>query len=56
MLFRSKYARASVGGFLTSQGIIESMFQDIITNGTDVKKAAKTAEKQLNELFSTVQQ
>lgn len=43
-------------GFLTSQGIIESMFQDIITNGTDVKKAAKTAEKQLNELFSTVQQ
>ncbi|WP_353960922.1 sugar ABC transporter substrate-binding protein [uncultured Clostridium sp.] len=41
-------------GLLTSQGIIESMFQDIITNGTDVKKAAKTAEDKLNELFSTV--
>ena len=32
-------------GLLTSQGIIESMFQDIITNGTDVKKAAKKAGK-----------
>ena len=42
-------------GLLTSQGIIESMFQDIITNGTDVKKAAKKAENQLNDLFSTVQ-
>ncbi|MDB1934410.1 ABC transporter substrate-binding protein [Clostridium tertium] len=41
-------------GLLTSQGIIESMFQDIITNGTDVKKAAQTAEDKLNELFSTV--
>lgn len=30
------------------------MFQDIITNGTDVKKAAQTAEDKLNELFSTV--
>lgn len=42
-------------GLLTSQGIIESMFQDIITNGTDVKTAAENAEKQLNEIFSTVQ-
>ncbi|MDV4152109.1 extracellular solute-binding protein [Clostridium sp. AL.422] len=41
-------------GLLTSQGIIESMFQDIITNGTDVKEAAQTAEDKLNELFSTV--
>lgn len=41
-------------GLLTSQGIIESMFQDIITNGTDVEKAAQTAESKLNELFSTV--
>lgn len=42
-------------GLLTSQGIIESMFQDIITNGTDVKKAAKTAQDKLNEAFSSVQ-
>lgn len=42
-------------GLLTSQGIVESMFQDIITNGTDVEKAAKEAEDKLNELFSTVQ-
>lgn len=42
-------------GLLTSQGIIESMFQDIITNGTDVKKAAKTAEDKLNEVFSSIQ-
>lgn len=42
-------------GLLTSQGIIEGMFQDIITNGTDVKKAAQTAEDKLNEVFSSVQ-
>lgn len=42
-------------GLLTSQGIIESMFQDIITNGTDVKEAASKAEKQLNDLFKTIQ-
>ncbi len=37
--------------YLTSQGIIEAMFQDIITNGTDVNTAAKAAEDQLNEIF-----
>lgn len=42
-------------GLLTSQGIIESMFQDIITNGTDVEKAAKNAEDKLNEIFKGVQ-
>lgn len=42
-------------GLLTSQGIIEGMFQDIITNGTDVETAAKEAEAMLNEIFSTVQ-
>lgn len=40
-------------GLLTSQGIIENMFQDIVTNGTDVTEAAKTAENRLNEIFST---
>lgn len=42
-------------GLLTSQGIIEGMFQDIITNGTDVEVVAQEAEDMLNELFSTVQ-
>lgn len=37
--------------YLTSQGIIEAMFQDIITNGTDVETAAQNAENQLNDLF-----
>lgn len=41
-------------GLLTSQAVIENMFQDIITNGTDIAKAAKTAEDKLNDLFSTV--
>ena len=43
-------------GLLTSQGIIEGMFQDIITNGTDVETAAKAAEDKLNEIFASVQQ
>ncbi len=42
-------------GLLTSQGIIEGMFQDIITNGTDVETAAKTAEDKLTQVFSSVQ-
>lgn len=42
-------------GLLTSQGVIERMFQDIITNGTDVETAAQAAEDELNEIFSTVQ-
>ncbi|VNL69281.1 extracellular solute-binding protein [Streptococcus pneumoniae] len=42
-------------GMLTNQHIIEQMFQDIITNGTDPMKAAKEAEKQLNDLFEAVQ-
>lgn len=37
--------------YLTSQGVVEAMFQDIITNGTDVEAAAQNAEKQLNEVF-----
>ena len=42
-------------GLLTSQGVIEGMFQDIITNGTDVKTTAKNAEDKLNEIFDSVQ-
>ena len=41
-------------GLLTSQGVIEEMFQDIITNGTDVETAAQAAEEELNEIFATM--
>lgn len=40
-------------GLLTSQGIIENMFQDIITNGTNIEDAARAAETKLNEIFVT---
>lgn len=32
------------------------MFQDIITNGTDVETAAKAAEEELNTLFKAAAQ
>jgi multiple sugar transport system substrate-binding protein len=38
-------------GILSSQGVIEQMFQDIIINGTPVREAAKNAEDKLNQLF-----
>ena len=41
-------------GLLTSQSVIEDMFQRIIVNGEDVYKAAKEAENQLNNLFDSV--
>ena len=41
-------------GLLTSQGVIEEMFQDIVTNGTDVQTAAAAAEARLNEIFDTM--
>lgn len=41
-------------GLLTSQGIIEGMFQDIITNGTDVKAAAQAAQDKLNQAFESI--
>lgn len=39
-------------GLLASQGVIENMFQDIVTKGTDVEVAAAAAEKQLNDIFA----
>ncbi len=42
-------------GIMTNQHIIEAMFQDIITNGTDVETAAKAAEDKLNQLFEDAQ-
>ena len=41
-------------GLITSQRVIEEMFQDIIINGTAVEEAAKAAEDKLNDLFETV--
>lgn len=38
-------------GILTSQAVVEQMFQDIILNGTPVETAAQAAEDKLNELF-----
>lgn len=40
-------------GILTSQGVIEKMFQDIVLNGADVEEAAEAAEEQLDQLFTT---
>ena len=43
--------------YLTSQGVIEEMFQDIITNGTDVETAAQRLLKdKLNDIFDTSDQ
>ncbi len=38
-------------GILVNQGVVESMLQDIVLNGTPVEEAAASAEKQLNEMF-----
>lgn len=39
-------------GIITSQAVIEHMFQDIILNKTPVETAAKAAEDKLNDLFT----
>lgn len=49
-----EYGPKAEAGLLTSQRVIENMFQDIIINGTDVETAAAEAEAKLNELFETV--
>lgn len=38
-------------GIITSSGVIERMFQDIVKNGSDVETAAREAEEELNRLF-----
>jgi len=48
----SAYKRDSQATF----HLIEEMFQDIITNGTDVKTAAKAAEDKLNSLMEAATQ
>jgi multiple sugar transport system substrate-binding protein len=49
-----EHGLSTQAGLLTSNGIIEAMFQDIIVNGTDVETAAQAAEDQMNELFEVM--
>ncbi|RAV18890.1 sugar ABC transporter substrate-binding protein [Paenibacillus contaminans] len=42
-------------GIITSQGVIEKMFQNIVLKNEPVEAAAKQAEKELNELFAAAQ-
>lgn len=42
-------------GIMQNNHVIEEMFQDILTNGTDVETAAKAAEDKLNALFETAE-
>lgn len=42
-------------GIITSQGVIEKMFQKIVLKNDPVEAAAKQAEKELNELFAAAQ-
>ncbi|HEY0826458.1 MAG TPA: sugar ABC transporter substrate-binding protein, partial [Bacilli bacterium] len=46
---------AKQAGLLTSQGVIEAMFQDIVLKKTPVEEAAKAAEDKLNDLFKTLE-
>ena len=43
-------------GIITSQGVIEKMFQEIILKNVPVEEAAKKAEKELNDLFAAAKQ
>lgn len=49
-----EHGPSTQAGLLTSQGVIEEMFQDIVTNGTDVATAAAAAEAKLNDIFETM--
>lgn len=49
-----EYGPRPESGLITSQHVIEAMFQDIILNNVPVEQAAKNAEKQLDDLFATV--
>lgn len=42
-------------GIMQNNHVIEEMFQNILTNGTDVETAAKAAEDKLNALFETAE-
>ena len=46
-----EYGAVPEASILTNQGIIEKMFQDIVTNGTDIAVAAKAAQDKINALM-----
>lgn len=46
-----EYGPSLESGILTSQGVIEKMFQDIVLKDVPVEEAAEKAEKELNNLF-----
>ena len=48
-----EYGPRAEASLLTSQRVIEEMFQDIVMNNTPVEEAAKEAEDKLNDLFET---
>lgn len=50
-----EYGPRAEAGLLTSQRVIEEMFQDIVMNDTPVEEAAKAAEDKLNDLFATIE-
>ncbi len=50
-----EYGPKPEAGLLTSQSVIENMFQRIIVRGVPIETAAREAEAKLNELFETVQ-
>lgn len=49
-----EYGPCTEAGLLTTQRVIENMFHQILIKGVDIRTAAETAEKRLNELFETV--
>lgn len=49
-----EYGPRPEAGLITSQAVIEEMFQDIILKGTPVEQAAKAAKDKLNDLFQTM--
>lgn len=49
-----EYGPRAEAGLVTSQGVIEGMFQDILLKKIPVEKAAKAAQDKLAELFLTV--
>ncbi|MFD0868352.1 MULTISPECIES: ABC transporter substrate-binding protein [Paenibacillus] len=46
-----EYKPTLQSGIITSQGIIEKMFQDVVLKNVPVEEAAQKAEKELNDLF-----
>ncbi|MBW7475747.1 sugar ABC transporter substrate-binding protein [Paenibacillus oenotherae] len=46
-----EYGPAPQSGLLTTQNVIEEMFQEIVLKNTPVEAAAGAAEKKLNDLF-----